>query len=190
MKAILTACRVFILFTILTGILYPALITALAQILFYNKAHGSLIFKNNSPIGSKLIGQQFDSVIYFSSRPSAIQYNPLPSGGSNFGLTHAGYSNQVMNRKDQFVKSNELENPQDVPSEMIFSSASGLDPDISPQAAFLQVSRIAKARGFTDQQRLQLEEIVKNHTEEPQFLCFGQKRINVLLLNLETDKIK
>jgi potassium-transporting ATPase KdpC subunit len=191
MKTVIISLKIFLLFTILTGVLYPLLITGIAQVTYPSNANGSIIYKDNKAIGSKLIGQQFDSVIYFSSRPSAVAYNPLPSGGSNYGLTNIKLKIQVAERKTQFWKFNQLDSLKTkIPSEMLFASASGLDPHISLHAAMLQVDRIASARKFSKIQKKQIVQCVKEHIEEPQFLCFGEQRINVLLLNIELDKIK
>jgi len=148
-----------------------------------------LITKNNKVIGSELIGQQFDSAIYFSSRPSIISYNPMPSGGSNYGLTNIKLKKLVAERKKQFVAFNQLDSLSVIPSEMLFASASGLDPHISPNAALLQVSRVAKARGFDSLQTQQLVNLVNRQTEYLQFSLLGEPRINVLILNIELDKL-
>jgi len=189
MKTTIIALKIFLFFTILTGIIYPLIVTGIAQLVFPGQANGSIIVKDNVAIGSKLIGQQFDSTIYFSSRPSAIAYNPLPSGASNLGLTSAKLKHSVDSLTKHFIAFNQLDNNATVPSEMVFASASGLDPHISPQAAMLQVNRIAKARNFNETQKQELIQCVKAHTEEPQFLILGQERVNVLLLNIEIDKI-
>jgi len=189
-KSFITAIKIFLFFTVLTGIIYPLFIAGFAQLFYAMKANGSLIIKDNKTIGSELIGQQFDTQIYFMSRPSATAYNPLPSGGSNYGLTNAKLKNLVNERKKQFIIFNKLDSLIEVASEMLFASASGLDPHISPKAAYLQVERIVQARNFNDGQKLKLEQLIKNQTEAPQFLCLGEERVNVLLLNLETDKIK
>jgi K+-transporting ATPase ATPase C chain len=189
MKTFIIALKFFLLFTVLTGIVYPLFVTGIAQVFFPEKANGSFIKRNNKIIGSELIGQQFDSTIYFSSRPSAVSYNPLPSGGSNFGITSQKLKLQVEDRKQKFIEFNGLESNIEIPSEMLFASASGLDPHISVQAAFLQVDRIVKARNFDDVQKQKLLELVKENTEKPQFLCLGQERINVLKLNLDLDNI-
>lgn len=190
MKTLIISLKIFLFFTILTGIIYPLFVTGIAEIFFPEKANGSLIIKNNKVIGSKLIGQQFDSAIYFTSRPSAISYNPLPSGGSNYGLTNYKLKQQVDERKQQFIAYNQLDSLTEIPSEMLFTSASGLDPHISPKAALLQVNRITKARNFNDNQKQKLIQCVKSLTEAPQFLLLGEERINVLLLNFEVDKIQ
>lgn len=188
MKTLIISLKIFLFFTILTGIIYPLLVTGLAQVIFPGKANGSLIVKNNRTIGSELIGQQFDSSIYFTSRPSAISYNPLPSGGSNYGLTSKKLKDLVNQRKRQFISFNQLDSLTIIPSEMLFASASGLDPHISPQAAFLQVNRIAKSRNLNSDQKQKLVLLIKNHTETPQFLYLGEERVNVLLLNLSLDE--
>jgi potassium-transporting ATPase KdpC subunit len=190
MKTIWISIKLFLFFTVLTGIIYPLAVTGIAQVSFPSKANGSLIVQNNKVIGSKLIGQQFDSQIYFSSRPSTTSYNPLPSGGSNLGLTSAKLKSQVEKHKTYFIAFNQLRNNAVVPSEMLFNSASGLDPHISPEAAMLQINRIAKARRFNESQKRKLIQDIQGLTESPQMFCLGEKRINVLLLNLKTDQIK
>ncbi len=190
MKTLLISLKIFLFFTVLTGIIYPLFVTGIAQLTFPAKANGSLIVKNNQVIGSELIGQQFDSAIYFSSRPSAVSYNPLPSGGSNYGLTNSKLKNQVAERKRDFNTFNQLDSRTEIPSEMLFASASGLDPHISPEAAILQVDRIAKARNFTAEQKQKLIESVNACTESPQYFFLGESRINVLMLNLKLDEIR
>jgi potassium-transporting ATPase KdpC subunit len=191
MKSVVIALRIFLFFTVLTGIIYPCLVTGIAQLMFPSKANGSIIYKDKQPIGSKLIGQSFDSAeIYFTSRPSATSYNTLPSGGSNYALTSGKLKEQFEQRKKMFTEDNMLDSQQKIPSEMLFASASGLDPHISPEAAMLQVGRICRARHFSTAQESFLKNSIHQLTEPPQFLCLGQSRINVLLLNLETDKIK
>lgn len=190
MKTLILSIKIFLFFTLLLGIIYPLFVTGIAQIVFPHNANGSLIIKDNKTIGSELIGQQFDSAIYFTSRPSAISYNLLPSGGSNYGVNNSKLKQQVEERKQQFIGFNQLDSIAEIPSEMLFASASGLDPHISQQAALLQVNRIAKARKFNDNQKQKLIKCVKSLTETPQFLLLGEERINVLLLNFEVDKIQ
>lgn len=190
MKTLIISIKIFLFFTVLTGIIYPLFVTGIAQVVFPAKANGSLIVKNNQIIGSELIGQQFDSVIYFTSRPSAVSYNPLPSSGSNYGLTNTKLKNLVAERKSAFNTFNKRDSLAEVPSEMLFASASGLDPHISPEAAVLQVDRISRSRNFNSVQKQKLLQCVADLTENPQYLCLGESRINVLLLNLRVDKIK
>jgi len=189
MKPLIISLKAFLFFTILTGVVYPLFITGLVQIIFPGKSSGSLIIKDNKVIGSALIGQQFDSAIYFTSRPSSISYNPLPSGGSNYGLTNSKLKQLVAERKHQFIAFNQLDSLTAIPSEMIFASASGLDPHISQKAALLQVNRIVKARNFDSFQKQKLVQCVVKLTEAPQYNCLGKERINVLVINIELDKL-
>jgi K+-transporting ATPase ATPase C chain len=189
MKTILISLKIFLFLTILTGLVYPLFITGIAQVVFPGNANGSLVIKDNKAVGSELIGQLFDSTIYFSCRPSATGYNPLPSGGSNFGLTNSKLINQVSERKSQFLAFNSLDSLSVIPSEMLFASGSGLDPHISPSAALIQVERIVKARHFDSSKKDKLVETINTLKEKPQYFIFGEERINVLLLNIELDKI-
>jgi K+-transporting ATPase ATPase C chain len=184
------ALKFLLAMTIITGIIYPLLMTGRAQLSFPSRANGSLIKKNGKIIGSALIGQKFDSSIYFWSRPSAIGYNPIPSGASNYGPTSDTLKKQVAARRMLFAKMNSLSDPLLTPNEMAFASGSGLDPHISPEAALMQVDRIIVARHFDSIQKEKILKIIKEVTEDPQFLCFGESRINVLMLNLELNKIQ
>lgn len=190
MKTFSIALKIFLIFTILIGVIYPLLVTGIAQIVFPHQANGSLVLKDNKIIGSELIGQKFDSTIYFTSRPSAIGNNPLPSGGSNYGLTNIKLKDQVNERKNQFIKFNQLDKNTEIPSDMLFASASGLDPHISPEAADLQINRIAKARNFSNGQKQKLKTLVETMNEAPELMCLGENRINVLLINIALDKLK
>jgi potassium-transporting ATPase KdpC subunit len=190
MKTIIISLKIFLFFTVLTGIIYPLLVTGVAQALFPSKANGSLIYKDQKIIGSELIGQQFDSTIYFTPRPSAILYNPLPSGGSNYGLTNSKLKQQVDERKQHFIEFNQLDSITEIPAEMLFASASGLDPHISRQSALLQVNRISNARHFNAVQKQNLIACVNRLTEKPQIKVLGEERVNVLLLNLELNKLQ
>ncbi len=186
---LIISIKIFAVLTLLCGIVYPLFITGIAQLVFPAKANGSLIVQGNKVIGSELIGQKFDSIIYFSSRPSAIDYNPMPSGGSNFGPTSSKLKQLISDRKAQWVKSNPTSDPEKIPAEMLLASASGLDPHISPKAALLQVDRIAKARNFSEERKQQLIKVITDQTESPQFSFLGETRINVLTLNLALDKL-
>jgi len=188
-KQILIAIKIFALLTVLLGVAYPLVITGIAQLAFPKEANGSLIRQGNKVIGSELIGQKFDSIIYFSSRPSATDYNPMPSGGSNFGPTSSKLKQLIADRKAQWFKSNPTSDPEKIPSEMLLASASGLDPHISPKAALLQVDRIVKARNFDNSRKQQILKSIAELSEAPQFLILGENRINVLALNLELDKL-
>ena len=187
---ILTALKFLLIMTILTGVIYPLFMTALAQLTYPSKANGSMLTKDGRIVGSVLIGQSFDSTIYFWSRPSITDYNPLRSGGSNYGPTSETLKKLVASRLEIFTKLNSIAQPNTVPKEMIFASGSGLDPHISPYAAMLQVDRISKARHFDNSQKQLLLNGVKNLSEKPQFYILGEERINVLLLNLELEEIE
>jgi len=182
------ALKFLLVMTILTGIIYPLLMTGLAQLTFPAKANGSLIIKDGKVIGSTLIGQKFDSTIYFWSRPSAINYNPIPSGASNFGPTSKALLKQVTDRRVLFASKNSITDTLSIPKEMIFASGSGLDPHISKKAALIQVDRIVKVRNFDADKKQKLVKCINDLTEAPQFLCLGEERINVLALNLELNK--
>jgi K+-transporting ATPase ATPase C chain len=183
------ALKFLLVITVLTGIIYPIVMTGLAQLSFPSKANGSMIKKDGKIIGSELIGQKFDSTIYFWSRPSAIDYNPIPSGASNLGPTSDKLKKQVVERRILFATMNTITDTTAIPKEMLFASGSGLDPHISQKAALLQVDRVAKARDFSIIQKQNLVQIVKNLTETPQFKVLGEERVNVLILNLELDKL-
>lgn len=182
--------KLLLFLTGITGLLYPLIVTSVAQIFFSQKANGSLIIKDGKKVGSVYIGQLFDSSAYFMSRPSSVGYNPLPSGGSNLGPTSRSLEKLIENRKKHFIVFNQLDSMTEVPAVMIFASASGVDPHITPEAAFLQIERIARARNYNKTQHYKLEKLIENQIENPQYLCLGERRVNVLLLNLETDKIK
>jgi K+-transporting ATPase ATPase C chain len=182
--------KLFVYLVILTGIVYPILITGMGQLLFWEKANGSQVEINGHVGGSRLIGQQFINDAYFWPRPSAVDYNPVPSSGSNMGPTNVKLAGLMHDRKATFVESNNLTDSTYIPLEMISSSGSGLDPHISPRAAILQINRIAKARNFNAGQERQLLDLINRMTEKPQFSIFGESRINVFELNLNLDKIK
>ncbi len=174
-----------ILTTIVFGLLYPLAVTGLGQLFFPEKANGQLIEKNGQIVGSRIIGQPFSSDRYFHSRPSAAGngYDPVaPSGGaSNLGPTNR----QLMDRVRGDVEKLRAENPgAAVPVDLITTSGSGLDPDISPAAAEFQIPRVAHARGLS---AAELRSIVAKHTQARQFGFLGEPRVNVLELNLELD---
>jgi len=188
MKTLLISLKIFLFFTILTGVIYPVFVTGIVRLTFPAKANGSLILKHNKIIGSELIGQHFDSLIYFTSRPSAISYNPLPSGGSNFSLTNGKLKLSVDSLKRHFIAFNHLDSISVIPPEMVFASASGLDPHISPEAAYLQIERIALSRKLSAEQKTDLRKYVSSSVRHPQFGLLGDECVNVLLMNLELDQ--
>jgi K+-transporting ATPase ATPase C chain len=184
------ALKFLLVMTVLTGIIYPLLMTGLAQLAFHSKANGSMIIKDRKIIGSELIGQRFDSSIYFWSRPSFTGYNPYPSGASNYGPTSDTLKKLSNARRNSFALLNSINDVSTIPKEMLFASASGLDPHISPEAALLQVNRVSEARHFNSDQKEKLIERLKELTEHPQFRILGEERINVLKLNMQLDNIK
>jgi K+-transporting ATPase ATPase C chain len=176
--------------TVLTGIVYPLFIFAIAQIAFPKKSEGSLIVADGNIIGSELIAQKFDSIIYFQSRPSAINYQPMPSGASNLGPTSLQLKNISDSLRLAYINKNNLPENTVVPTDAIFASGSGIDPHISKSNALLQVERIAKSRNFDANKKKLLFDLIDNNTENPQLGFLGEQRINVLLLNVELDKLR
>jgi potassium-transporting ATPase KdpC subunit len=189
-KQINIALRLLLVLTIITGVIYPLLITGISRAIFHDKSEGSLVKKDGQIAGSLLIGQANDSIAYFWPRPSAVNYQTLPSGGSNYSWSDQRLKELVAERKAAFIKDNMLNDTSSVPVEMLFASASGLDPHISPRAALLQADRVAKARNFNEDQKQKLLMLIAKMTEKPQFSLFGEARINVFLLNLELNKIR
>lgn len=183
------AVTLFLLLSVLTGLVYPAAVTSLARLFFPDQAAGSLIMRGHEVIGSELIGQSFSGPRYFWSRPSAT--GPMPnnagaSGGSNLGPTNPALLDAVQARVAT-VRAAHPEQIGPVPVELATASASGLDPDISPAAAYYQIERVARARGLP---AATLRALVAQHTEGPQWGLFGQARVNVLKLNLALDQLR
>jgi K+-transporting ATPase ATPase C chain len=188
-KIILTSFTSLILFTIITGIIYPLLITGISNLLFPYQSKGSLITENGKIVGSELIAQGFSGDKYFHPRPSAIDYNPMPSGATNFGPTSDTLKRLTELRRKEFADSNFVPPGTYIPDDAIFSSGSGVDPEISVENAKLQINRIVKARNFDENKQKALEELINRLTNKPQFGILGETRINVLKLNINLDKI-
>lgn len=176
-----------LLLTLLTGVIYPLVVTGIAQLLFPYQANGSLLGDKSQSAGSALLGQANDNPRYFWPRPSATGYDTLPSSGSNLGLTSPELAEQVAQRTADFRAAHGLEVGVAVPAEMLFASGSGLDPHISPDAARLQIGRIAIARGLDE---AQVAALVEQHVEGPQLGLLGQPRVNVLMLNMALDALQ
>jgi K+-transporting ATPase ATPase C chain len=188
MKELKPAILIFVVFTIICGVIYPAAITGIALVAFPRQAKGSFITdKSGKEIGSALIGQPFSDPKYFWPRPSAATdfgYNPMGSGGSNSGPTNPDFIKTVGDR----VKAlHDAGINGSVPADLVEASASGLDPHISPKAANVQIARVAKARSMSEEE---LNKLVFVHTEGRQLGFIGAPRVNVLELNLELDGLK
>lgn len=186
-KCIKTALILLFLLTVLTGLIYPVTVTALAQLLFPYRANGSIITREGKKIGSELIGQLFTDPKYFWGRPSATQpfpCNALSSSGSNLGPLSTGLLEQIKIRSENLRAYHILSD--NIPVDLVAASGSGLDPEISPYAAFFQVQRIAKIRGIAeDRIRMLIEAKIKYRL----FGILGEPRINVLQLNLALDDL-
>jgi K+-transporting ATPase ATPase C chain len=182
-KNLLVAVLITVVTTLLLGVVYPLTVTALAQVLFRDQANGQLIERNGVVVGSRVIGQSFSSPGYFRSRPSAAGtgYDPLNSGGTNLGPTNR----KLIDAVNAAVKSAQAENPAaQVPIDLVTSSASGLDPHISPAAALFQLPRVARERAIPE---TELRRLVNLHTSGRQFGFLGEAVVNVLSLNLALD---
>jgi K+-transporting ATPase ATPase C chain len=182
-KNLLTAILMTVATTVLLGLIYPLVVTGLAQVLFPRQANGQLLHRNGVLIGSRIIGQPFSSPGYFHPRPSAAGngYDAGNSGGSQLGPTNQ----KLIDRVKQDVATNQADHPgQAVPIDLVTTSGSGLDPDITPAAAAFQVARIAKERGMSEDA---VRQLVARHTLGRQFGFLGEPRVNVLELNLELD---
>jgi len=182
------ATLLFLVLTVITGILYPLGITGISALIFSGPAGGSLIEKDGRVVGSRLIGQPFDDPSYFWGRPSATSpfpYNAASSSGSNLGPTNEALKKAVSDRISA-LKAADPENKLPVPADLVTASGSGLDPQITPAAALYQVHRVAHARNLDESE---IRRLVNRHTEGRQFGLLGEARVNVLNLNLALDAL-
>jgi potassium-transporting ATPase KdpC subunit len=180
---------IFIVLTIITGVLYPLAITGLAQMIFPSKANGSIIYRDGKAVGSSLIGQAFDDPKYFWSRPSAtapVPYNAAASSGSNLGPLNPALTDAVSARI-KALKDADPDNKLPIPVDLVTTSGSGLDPHISLAAAEYQFHRVAKARGMEEKK---LRELLVRHTQDRTLGLLGEPRVNVVELNLDLDNDK
>jgi len=178
MKTILHSLRIYLVLTLLTGIIYPLAMTGVAQLLFPKQANGSRIIENGKVVGSDLIAQKFESLRYFWPRPSSADYATVPSGASNKGPTSADLKKSIDERRAKFGN--------DAPVDLLTASGSGLDPHISPEAARLQIARVAAARNISIQK---ITTLVYQTIEEPQLGFLGESRVNVVRLNRALDQL-
>jgi K+-transporting ATPase ATPase C chain len=187
-RQVRSALLMFLALTLITGVAYPLLVTVAAQAIFPWQANGSLIICDGNSVGSALIGQSFDEPKYFWGRPSAttpMPYNAASSGGSNLGPTNPDLTKAVGQRIAALRKA-DPGNDAPIPVDLVTSSASGLDPHISPAAAEYQVGRVAKARGLDAQI---VRQLVARHTEQRTLGLLGEPRVNVVELNLDLDGV-
>lgn len=184
MKNIIISIKTFIGFSILLGLIYPLAITGIAQVAMPQQANGSLIKETGQIVGSSLIGQKFDKPEYFNSRPSAVDYNAAASGADNFGPTNKKFIDSIQTKIKEAKQYNNLGDKQ-IPADMVLSSASGLDPNISIENAKLQAQRIAKTRGTSEEK---INKLISSNTDKNFLGIWGQDGVNVLKLNLALDK--
>jgi K+-transporting ATPase ATPase C chain len=180
------ALRFTIFFTVLTGLVYPGVVTGLTQMFFPHRANGSMMVVNGQVVGSSLIGQNFTQAEYFQPRPSAAGngYDATASGGSNYGPTNQKLIDRIKASIDQFRKDNpDYTGP--IPADMVTASASGLDPDISPASAQAQAPRVAKARGIALEE---VQQLIAQNTQGRTLGFLGEPHVNVLELNLALDR--
>ena len=185
MKTFWSAARIFLVLTFITGLVYPLAVTGFARAFFPGKASGSFVENGGQTAGSELIGQAFKDLRYFWGRPSAVGYNPLPSGGSNLSPVSLALKKQAGDNTAAFLAANPAAAGKPVPSEMVFASASGLDPHISVEAARIQCARVAHVRGVPE---VDIMSLVDGLIEPRQAGFLGEPRINVLRLNLKLDE--
>ena len=188
LQSTLQSLRALIVFTVITGIAYPLIVTGIAQVAFNDKANGSLILQNNKILGSSLIGQPFSDPKYFWSRGSGTSpqpYNGASSSGANLGPTNPALKEAIEGRV-KALRDAGADPAKPVPADLATASGSGLDPNISPAAAEYQIPRVAKARSIPEEK---LKELVRKHIEGRQLGILGEPRVNVLRLNLALDSL-
>lgn len=204
MKFLKKSIIVSLILMLLCGVIYPLAMTGISQLVFHNKANGSIVSFNGKAVGSELLGQNFTDPRFFHGRVSSVKYNTytdkdtkqdsngataytgVASGSSNLAPSNKELQDRVQKDIEEFLKANPSVKKEDIPSDLFTSSGSGLDPDISPQAAAIQVPAVSKATGIAENE---LQAIIKKHTEGKTLGVFGEKRVNVLKVNLDIAKI-
>ncbi|MBZ9621372.1 potassium-transporting ATPase subunit KdpC [Clostridium sp. FP2] len=190
MKVLKKSILVSVTLMFICGFVFPTVMTGVGKLFFNNKANGSMITVNGREVGSELIGQNFTDARYFHGRISAVNYNTykegdkisLSSGSANLAPSNKALTERIQKDMNEFLKANPEVKKEAIPADFLTSSGSGLDPHISPEAAKIQIPAISKATGIA---KSDLEQMVKNNTEERQLGVFGNKRVNVLKLNIE-----
>ena len=193
MKVLKKSILVSLTLMFICGFAFPTVMTGVGQLFFNNKANGSMITVNGREVGSELLGQKFTDARYFHGRISAVDYNTykdgdkvsVSSGSANLAPSNKALTERIQKDLDAFLKANPEVKKEDVPADFLTSSGSGLDPHISAEAAKIQIPAISKATGID---KGALEQMVKNNTEERQLGVFGNRRVNVLKLNIEVNK--
>lgn len=188
-KQTIGALRLLIVFTIVTGLIYPLAMTGVAQAVFPSQSNGSLAYIDNKPVGSLLLGQNFSDGKYFHGRPSSAGtegYDATSSSGSNLGPTSQKLIDGVKDNLDKVRTENQLREEQVVPSDLVLASASGLDPDISPEAAYVQVKRVARERNLSESA---VKTLIVGQVQTRTLGLLGAPRVNVLALNMAVDQL-
>lgn len=184
MKYFLPALRLKLFMILVLGLLYPFTMTGISQIIFHQKASGDFKMRGGQIVGSRMLAQKFEKPEYFWPRPSAVDYNPLASGGSNLGQTSQDLK-KIVDERIKLLKTAHADQKGEPPQDLIFASASGLDPHISPEAAEYQLVRVAKARGMGLEK---MHVLILSHTEKRNLNLLGEPVVNVLALNLALDQ--
>lgn len=189
-RSLIRALKMVLWMTCITGLVYPMIITSIAQLTMPLRAQGSFTTVNNKNVGSLLIAQSFTDDRYFWPRPSAVNFNPLPSGGSNLGPTSAELKKIVKERQEHLSKAHGTENLADIPSDLLYASGSGLDPHINIETAYFQFNRVADARRMNEEDKQALRKTILrlSHSSFVRFL--GNPRVNVLELNKALDELR
>ncbi|MBN9377258.1 MAG: potassium-transporting ATPase subunit KdpC [Chlamydiales bacterium] len=188
MKSLFDGLKVFIFMTLLLGIIYPYSILYIVNMTMPRRSAGSLIYIDNQLRGSKLIAQKFNQNIYFWPRPSSVDYNTLPAGGSHLGPISARLAKQIQERRRKIAEQHQVNDLSLIPDEMVCASASGIDPHISLTNAYFQLERVAKARSWDSMEmKIKIKQLIYQNLDKPLGRLFGKPYVNVLKLNIALD---